>query len=84
MNCWKYLYIGFSNEYDLMASKLFRVTGVDFNDCLMLVRALKDEIDLRRLESHYCELFRYDISEERVGVHIDRFLDLLKDEGLND
>jgi hypothetical protein len=78
------LYIGILNEYDLIASKLFRGTGVDFEDCLMLVRARKNEIDLSRLERHYRELVSYDISEARVGVHIDRFLDLLKEEGLND
>lgn len=50
----------------------------------MLVRTRRDEIDLRRLEHHYRELVSYDISEARVGVNIDRFLDLLKEEGLND
>ena len=78
------LYIGILNEYDLISSKLFRGTGVDFDDCLMLVRTRRDEIDLRRLERHYRELVSYDISEARVGVNIDRFLDLLKEEGLND
>ncbi len=77
-----YLYIGILNEYDLIASKLFRGTNVDFEDCLMLVKARKDEIDIRQVELHFMELARYDISEARLAVHIEYFLNLLREEGL--
>lgn len=76
------LYIGILNEYDLIASKLMRGTGVDFEDCLMLVKARREKIDIERLVSHYHELVSYDISVDRIGVHIDRFIELLREEKL--
>jgi len=78
------LYIGILNPYDLIASKLIRGTGVDFEDCLMLVKALHGKLDIARLASHYRELISYDISAERIGVHIDRFIELLREEKLYD
>ena len=77
-----HLYIGILNPYDLIASKLFRGTGVDFEDCLMLVKARQDDIDIKRAERHFKELARYDISEKRITRYIEDFLDLLKKEGL--
>lgn len=77
-----HLYIGILNPYDLIASKLFRGTGVDFEDCLMLVKARQDDIDIKRVERHFKELARYDISEKRITTYIEDFLDLLKKEGL--
>ena len=76
------LYIGVLNDYDLIASKLMRGTGVDFEDCLMLLKARREHIDIERLVGHYRELVSYDIAEERIGVHIDRFIELLKEEKL--
>ena len=76
------LYVGILNDYDLIASKLFRGSRVDFEDCLMLVKERKDEIDIHRIESHFKELVRYDISEERIIKHIDQFIDLLREEGI--
>jgi len=75
------LYIGILNEYDLIASKLFRGTGVDFEDCLMLVRSNRS-IDIGRLKRHYDEMVSYDISAQRIGPHIDRFIELLREEEL--
>ncbi len=77
-----YLYIGILNEYDLIASKLFRGTDVDFEDCLMLFKAHKDKIDIKRMEQHIKELASFDISEERILKNIDYFSDLLKKEKL--
>ena len=76
------VYIGILNEYDLISSKLFRGTRVDFEDCLMLVRARRDKIDINHLVQHFKELASYDISEDRLGQNIEHFLDLLKQEGL--
>jgi hypothetical protein len=76
------LYIGILNEYDLIASKLMRGTGVDFEDCLMLMKVRRGNIDIGRLVGHYRELVSYDISEERIGVHIDRFIEILREEKL--
>ena len=76
------VYIGILNDYDLISSKLFRGTRVDVEDCLMLVRARRGTIDIKHLEQHFRELASYDISEDRLGKHIEYFLDLLKQEGL--
>lgn len=76
------LYVGILNDYDLIASKLFRGDAVDFEDCLMLVKKRKNEIDITRLQEHYKKLACYDISEDRVLTHLASFVRLLKEEGL--
>lgn len=78
------LYIGILNEYDLISSKLIRGSGVDFEDCLMLVKARRATIDIELLIAHYRELASFDIAEGRVVGHIDRFIDLLREEKLYD
>jgi len=75
-----HLYIGILNDYDLIASKLFRGSDVDFEDCLMLVKARKDKINIKRIEQHFKELSMYDISENRIAVHLEHFLNLLREE----
>jgi len=77
------LYIGILNEYDLISSKLMRGTRVDFEDCLMLIKARGEDIRIERLVAHYRELVSYDIAEARIGVHIDRFVELLREERLH-
>lgn len=76
------LYIGILNEYDLIASKLFRGAGVDFEDCLMLVKARKNEIDIKRIERHFKELASYDVSENRITKNLEHFINLLQKEKL--
>jgi len=78
-----HLYIGILNPYDLIASKLFHGTGVDFEDCLMLVKTRKDSIDIKRVEQHFKELASYDIAEKRITAHIEHFLYLLRKERLH-
>ncbi len=78
-----HLYVGILNEYDLVVSKLFHGTDVDFEDCLMFVRARKDTIDIKRIEQHFKELASYDISEDRITWHLEHFLDLLRKEKLH-
>jgi hypothetical protein len=77
-----HLYIGILNEYDLIASKLFRGAQVDFEDCLMLMRARRNEIDSKRVESHARKLAGYDVSEDRILPLIEYFMDRLREEGL--
>lgn len=77
-----HLYIGILNDYDLIASKLFRGSVVDFEDCLMLVKAHKDKINIQRIEGHFKDLARYDISENRIIGHIEYFMNLLSKEKL--
>ena len=68
-----HLYIGILNEYDLIVSKLFRGSTVDYEDCEMLVKAHRDKIDIKRIEKHFKDLVIYDISEDRIAKNIDIF-----------
>jgi hypothetical protein len=77
-----HLYIGILNPYDLIASKLFRGTGVDFEDCLMLMKSGKESINLMRVEQHIKELASYDISEKRIVENLEHFLNLVRKETL--
>ncbi len=69
------LYIGILNFYDLISSKLFRGTSVDFEDCLMLVKAKGKEINKDLLIKRYNELASYDVSEDRIKEYLQSFLD---------
>lgn len=77
---YSHLYVGILNPYDLIASKLFRGTEVDFEDCLMLMKSRKESIDLVRVEKHTKELARYDISEKRIVQNLESFLNLVREE----
>ena len=59
-----------------------RGTGVDFEDCLMLVKARHEHIDIGLLVSHFRELASYDIAEDHIAGNIDRFIELLCEEKL--
>ena len=48
----------------------------------MLMKSMRYRIDIKRLVSHYRELASYDIDEARIAVHIDRFIELLQEEGI--
>ena len=74
-----HLYIGILNDYDLISSKLMRGTRVDYEDCIMLATAHKDELDLEKLATHFHEMVSYDIAEERLRPNIDYFLELLRE-----
>ncbi len=78
------IYVGILNEYDLIASKLMRGTRVDFEDCLMLVKASREALDIKLLEAHFHELVSYDISEKRIGRHMEFFIERLREEKLYD
>lgn len=77
------LYLGVLNDYDLITSKLFRGATVDFEDCLMLVKAHKEEIDIKYLEKHYEKMAGYDVGEERILKHFESFMQLLEKEGMD-
>lgn len=77
-----HIYLGVLNYYDIVISKLFRAATLDFEDCLSLVRNKREEIDLRRLESRFCQTAAYDVSEEKVNKNLEHFLKILKKEGL--
>lgn len=73
--------LGVLNYYDIIISKLFRGTGVDFEDCLTLMRHRKLEIDLKRLADRFNETASYDISENRVKENFEHFKKLIYKEG---
>ena len=77
-----HLYIGILNDYDLIASKLMRGTRVDFEDCLGLAEARREEIDIERLIHHFYEMVSYDVAEDRLKTYMDHFLELLREKGL--
>lgn len=81
---YSHLYIGILNDYDLISSKLMRGTRVDFEDCLMLAEAHKDELDISRLVAHFNEMISYDIAEVRLTPNIDVFVNRLRENGLYD
>jgi len=76
------IYIGILNDYDLIVSKLMRGTQVDYDDCLMLARAHRDQLDIGHLIEHYRDMVSYDVSERRIAPHIDRFIELLRENEL--
>ena len=69
------IYIGILNSYDLVSSKLFRGTSVDYEDCLMLARAKGAEINKDLLIKRYNELASYDVAEDRIKGHLSAFLE---------
>ena len=77
-----HLYIGILNDYDLISSKLMRGTNVDFEDCLGLAEARREEIDIERLVQHFHEMVSYDVAEIRLKPNIDHFVELLREKGL--
>jgi hypothetical protein len=79
-----HLYIGILNDYDLITSKLMRGTRVDFEDCLGLAEARREEIDIEKLVYHFHEMVSYDVAEDRLRLNIDHFLELLREKGLYD
>lgn len=66
--------LGILNLYDLIISKLFRGTSVDYDDCFALLAARRGEIDPARLRSRYRETARYDVSEKTVMGNWDAFV----------
>lgn len=79
-----YIYLGILNYYDLIITKLFRATTVDVEDCLSLVKAKRQFIDLKLLVKRFKDTASFDVSEDKVNKHLEYFLNILKREGLSD
>jgi hypothetical protein len=73
-----FIYLGVLNDYDLIISKLFRGTQVDYDDCVALIMHKGDSIDLDRLVNRYRKTASYDISGEKVNRNLDLFLERIK------
>lgn len=76
-----HLYIGILNDYDLISSKLMRGTRVDFEDCLLLAIAHKEELNIEKLVAHFHEMVSYDVAPDRLRPNIDHFLEQLRENG---
>lgn len=77
-----HIYLGILNYYDIIISKLFRGTGVDNEDCLLLLKAKRGEIDLAKLEKRFRETAGYDVSEGAVMKNLEHFLRLVQGEAV--
>jgi hypothetical protein len=77
-----HIYIGALNYYDLIISKLFRGETVDMDDCISLVKARKDQIDIDFLKDRFIKTVKYEIAAERVTANLEHFFKKLKKEGL--
>lgn len=76
------IYLGVLNYYDIIISKLFRATEIDINDCFMLARDKKKEIDFEHLKKRFKETASFDVSEDKVNKNFEHFLKTLRKEGL--
>ena len=73
-----HIYLGVLNYYDIIITKLSRGAGVDIDDCMLLVKTKKEEIDLEVLKSRFLEPSSHDVSEERMNKNLEHFLRILK------
>jgi len=77
-----HLYVGILNHYDLLISKLFRGDSVDIDDCLILIKQKREEIDINRFKERFLESAKYDNNEEKQNKTLSYFLKILKKEHL--
>lgn len=76
------IYLGVLNYYDIIISKLFRATAIDMDDCLVLAKEKKEDIDFKQLENRFKETASFDVSEDKVNKNFEHFMKILKKEGL--
>ncbi|MBN1363211.1 MAG: hypothetical protein JW976_00250 [Syntrophaceae bacterium] len=69
-----YVYLGILNVYDILISKLFRGTQVDFEDCMTLFGAKRSEIDAEYFKKRFTETASYEVAQERVLKNLEVFL----------
>lgn len=77
-----HIYVGILNYYDIIISKLFRGTGVDFDDCLDLVKFKREDVNLEVLKERFSKTSSYEIAQDRVNKNLDSFLQLIMKEGI--
>lgn len=70
--------LGVLNHYDLIISKLFRGSSVDFDDCLLLLKNKQGEIKIDVLAARFKETALYEIAEDKVNKNLEHFLRLAK------
>jgi len=77
-----HIYLGILNCYDLIITKLFRASSIDMEDCLLLIKNKKGDINIDKLVKRFKDTAYYDISETKVNKNLEHFLKLIKKEGL--
>lgn len=75
------IYLGILNYNDIIISKIFRGTSIDQDDCISLLRAKGDEIDINELKERYYKTALYEINDRKAKKNLQYFLDRLKKEG---
>jgi len=71
------------NYYDILISKLFRATSVDVEDCLLLFKTKRGEIDTDKFIDRFRSTASFDVSEGSVLKNLKHFLSVLEKEGLH-
>lgn len=77
------IYLGILNYYDIIISKIFRAASIDIEDCVLLIKSKRKELDFKRLEKRFRETAAFDILEDKVNKNFDNFIKILKKEGLS-
>ena len=77
------IYLGVLNYYDILISKLFRCSSVDIDDCMLLMKNRRVEIDIPHFIERFKETASYDVSEGAALKNLDHFVRLLKKEGFS-
>jgi len=73
-----YVYLGILNFYDMLISKLFRGSQVDFEDCIVLFKAKKDEINIKLFKNRFHETASYDVAQDRMLKNLEIFLEKIR------
>lgn len=76
------IYLGILNYYDLIISKLFRATALDLEDCILLIRNKRQEIDFARLAARFKETAAFDVSQAQLLKNFEHFISILRKERL--
>lgn len=71
---WKRLTVSVLNDYDLVISKIFRGSSVDYEDCELLIQSRGDSFDFNKLKERYKETASYDINPKRMMSQLDGLL----------
>lgn len=74
------VYLGILNFYDLIISKLFRGAQVDFDDCIILYKGKKSQINIDKLKERFEETASYDINPDRLMINLESFLQMIEKE----
>ncbi len=78
------IYLGVLNYYDIIISKLFRFDPVDVDDCLLLMKSKRKDIDMKVLEKRFKETASSDVSQDKINRNFKHFLKVFQKEGVLD